>query len=611
MRINLCILSLLFLGVFTSYTKAQTVELKDNFFYIDGEKFFVKGVGYELGALPGQLPWQKTFSPEQIHNDIQRILAGGFNTIRTWAPFTKEELDVIAAYDIKIIMGIWIDPHGDFSDPVFINEAENIVRDVLSYSKDYGNIIAYLIMNEPSPATIFDSGYTETTDLWQQLVQIIHSGHPGRPVSISNTCNGTYIDSGIFDFKAFNVYVYNPVTVNYLYEYQDYIAYLRTLNQPEQPLIISEYGLSVSPSGPGNWGYGGNTLSEQTNGVLHMYQSLVNGGAAGSCVFNYADGWWKAGNEYVHDDAAEEWFGLVEYSSLSDAVGTERPAWNVIHDYQRAIITEPRNGEVYGTSIPVEVFVNDGIGRMQVYIDDLVMLDRIVDNNYLKEYLQLESTSGKDIELVFRFYDKAGIQLKEEERRVLFSNDEIGLPSISISINNSAYWEQGYVDVTYTINGSDAFQLGNKLSYCFYPHIGFEYGFSYSEDIAALQNLSHSVRHYFNSTVDVITLGAAMDISWGAFEKRIVNSKVLSRENTLVTSLPVSVASNDFTVYPNPAESYITIQPMHKGSVQIYAIDGTLIKSINYTGQRINVADLVQGMYIIRFNNSIGRFIKL
>ena len=112
-----CIKLIILLCFLTATGRAQHLEVKNDYFYIDGEKFFVKGIGYEIGALPGELPWEKTFNPNQLHFDIQRILSAGYNTIRTWAPFSNEELNLLQAYDIKIIMGIWIDPHADFSDP--------------------------------------------------------------------------------------------------------------------------------------------------------------------------------------------------------------------------------------------------------------------------------------------------------------------------------------------------------------------------------------------------------------------------------------------------------------------------------------------------------------
>ena len=107
-------------------------------------------------------------------------------------------------------------------------------------------------------------------------------------------------------------------------------------------MIITEYGLSVSPTGPGGWGYGGNSLSEQESGDVYMYKSLVDGGANGACIFNYSDGWWKADDEFVHSDLPEEWFGLIEYSSLSDKQG---------HD--------ARFGKLYGISSPQSLHSRD------------------------------------------------------------------------------------------------------------------------------------------------------------------------------------------------------------------------------------------------------------
>ena len=40
-------------------------------------------------------------------------------------------------------MGIWIDPHANFGDPAFVSQAKAAVEEVLAYSKDFENIIAY------------------------------------------------------------------------------------------------------------------------------------------------------------------------------------------------------------------------------------------------------------------------------------------------------------------------------------------------------------------------------------------------------------------------------------------------------------------------------------
>ena len=40
-----------------SLSIAQNLEIIDGWYYINGEKFFVKGIGYETHTRPGQVPW--------------------------------------------------------------------------------------------------------------------------------------------------------------------------------------------------------------------------------------------------------------------------------------------------------------------------------------------------------------------------------------------------------------------------------------------------------------------------------------------------------------------------------------------------------------------------
>jgi len=49
--------------VFSAAGQAQDVELKNNYFYIDGQKFFVKGIGYEANAVVRRNPFTSETSP--------------------------------------------------------------------------------------------------------------------------------------------------------------------------------------------------------------------------------------------------------------------------------------------------------------------------------------------------------------------------------------------------------------------------------------------------------------------------------------------------------------------------------------------------------------------
>ncbi len=109
---------------------------------------------------------------------------------------------------------------------------------------------------------------------------------------------------------------------------------------PNKPLLISETGLSVSPNaspvGPPDYGYGGNTESEQAMGLVQNIIDIntLNLPTAGVCIHEYLDAWWKFGLEdsYTQDpDDVEEWFGLVRLINAGDWYSTEfRSAYETI-----------------------------------------------------------------------------------------------------------------------------------------------------------------------------------------------------------------------------------------------------------------------------------------
>lgn len=612
MLVIMCLLSMT--DTWAQFSSSPDVEVKNNSFYIDGKKFFIKGIGYEIGALPGELPNERKFNPDQLHFDIRRILSGGFNTIRTWAAFTEQELEVLRQYDIKIIMGIWIDPAGDFSNTQFVDNAKTIVNDVLSYSKNYNNIIGYLIMNEPHPTAVLGAGYQHTVNLWTELVNIIHSQHPNRPVSIANTPNGTYIHPHIFDFSAYNVYIYNPVTVNYLHGYRNHIDYLQQLNSSDHPLIITEYGLSVSPTGPGGWGYGGNSLSEQESGDVYMYKSLVDGGANGACIFNYSDGWWKADDEFVHSDLPEEWFGLIEYSSLSDKQGHERPVWKAIRDFQSAIIAQPRSEEIYIDKVPVEIFFNDTIKKIKVLLEDKLIYQRDMTDDYLLDTLEIDYKDIKDVRLVFNCYDDKNNLIKTEEKSILITATELTLPTLQLSVNSNC-WQTNQVNVTYKVTKSTDFTVSPTFDYVYYPHIGFDYGQKFSSIIGNQNQVEISGRHSISGNIDVFTVGAAFNIYYNGFQKRIFNQMTISRhdlstgveENTFVESSLAIRIQGDPHSGSLTLVSYADLQLSH---VEVVGINGQVIAAYRAESSRLElpVGTLAKGLYLVRAYDMEGRY---
>ena len=420
-----------------SFNSAQSLQIKDGWYYINGEKFFVKGIGYTTHSRPGKVSWIYSFEPDLIKFDLDRIKNAGFNTIRTWGELSEDELKLVDASGLKILFGIWIDPAGDFGNPTFIANVMNQVSNVLKYSYKYNCIIGYLIMNEPQVENIYNAGAQNLSILWKAVIDLIHQKHPGVPVSFSNTIIGDYINMDIFDFAGYNAYIYSPVTIANSHGYSGFLHYLKQNRAAKIPLIVTEYGLSVSPPNTNTYyGYGRNTLEQQTSGDLLMYRDLLDAGVQGNCVFQYHDGWDKAGNESVHDNNPEEWFGLIEFSSVDDKYGETRPVWDAYTKYNKAIISDPKNGSVYQDTIPLEFFTTDDVSYCKIYMNDSLLFSKPMSSTYYTDYLKLTLNKNiKDVILNFYFFNSTNDTLKSESISVLCTKNNIELPKVNISIS--------------------------------------------------------------------------------------------------------------------------------------------------------------------------------
>ncbi|OQA27145.1 MAG: Glycosyl hydrolases family 2, TIM barrel domain [Verrucomicrobia bacterium ADurb.Bin345] len=343
------------------------VGMQDGFLTVDGERFLVVGVGYEPGCRKGQLPWERKFEPDVLGADFARIRKAGFNTIRTWAPLLDEELELAAEYGLWAIPGIWFDPAGDFADPKFQDEQLRLIEREVGRMSKHPNVLCYLLLNEPHGHAVHSAGVSTVKAFYAKLREAARRADPKRLFSYSNCVATDFVMPDEWDFVAANVYPYSPVTIEKALGYRTYLEILRDRYAGGKPMLITEFGLSVSPRGDGR-GYGGNSLEEQRDGVLRMWNDILNTGCGGGCVFMWTDGWWKYGDKDRHDDHAEEWYGLIETDS--ERIGRPRPLYYALQDYNRAIRTQPRDGDaVAGDSVAVEVWAPEA-AQVQARIGD-------------------------------------------------------------------------------------------------------------------------------------------------------------------------------------------------------------------------------------------------
>lgn len=341
-------------------------SIQGNRLWVGPAPFLVVGIGYETGARPGQLPWTRPFQPELLRKDFERIRAAGFNTLRTWSPMTDAELELAAEQGLWVIQGLWIDPAADFNDPAYRQKTFDFIRTEVTRSARHPNILFYLLLNEPHADAVYRAGLDNMKDFYRQMIAVARSCDPRRFFSYSNCVATDFMKPEMWDLVAHNAYPYSPVTIERALGYRTYLEILQEKLTLGKPVVVTEFGLSVSPRGDGR-GYGGNSLEQQRDGVVQLWDDILNAGCAGGCAFMWIDGWQKYGDEYVHADHAEEWYGLLEADRSFE--GRPRPVYFALKDYNQAILTEPRDGQRFDDSIPVTVWAPE-MEKVQMQLDD-------------------------------------------------------------------------------------------------------------------------------------------------------------------------------------------------------------------------------------------------
>ncbi len=516
-------------------TKSK-LEIKDNWYYLNGERFFIKAIGYEIGARPGQEPYNPAIKEDLdlMKFDLKVIKEGGYNAIRTWKQFTEPQLQLVQNSGLKLIMGIAINPDGDYGDPEFVQKCKADVKQVTDYAKKYDCIITYLILNEPQTDHVHRVTGAAFVSLMKDLIATIHREHPGIPVTISaNAMISDYIDENIFDVYAYNCYNHTEAQTATM-GFKDYIKDLVELNGQNKPFITTEFGYSVSHKGFGN--YGGNTLIQQAEGLVANYRDLIDAGATGMCPFYYADGWWKGGDAKTHSsDQPEEWFGFWGYSDANDKFGSPRPVWFAMKDYMKALVISPKNKNIYtSATVPLELYVDKDITKVTVKLRDKVLYSKnIAKEGYFADQIPVAPQGIEDIELAFEFYNKENKMLKTESIMILASDKPFELPKLTIEVTPGNDLNAGKIaSVKTIIESKENFKLADDFKVSFNTHLGWEVGPQATVSIKDQKDNKVIHAENFFTIPDncwIVNASAGITVQYGKFSFKIHDQKLIFR----------------------------------------------------------------------------------
>jgi hypothetical protein len=330
---------------------AARTEIRHGRFYVDDEPFYVRAVGYAPWR-PHQHPGIEYANTNRRWTDLDfaRMKAAHFNTVRTWHALSGEELALARKHGLMVLQGIWLDPKQDFSDPHNQDSAVAIVRNVAEESKDHDNVLGYLIMTEPWPQAVLETGEVETMQYFRRLKRAIQAVDP-RPVSMDAWTPLAFLNLEEFDFVTVNIFAFWPKSLNHALGFAGLTRWFADRFALDRPLIIGETGgYSVSKSTQGKaGGAGGYSEYEQSVKNLESLRETVEGHAWGAALVSWIDTWHYPRDPDTHDDEPWEWNGILGIATdkRKDMDGVPRRVYQDVTLYNEVIVLDPKANHIY------------------------------------------------------------------------------------------------------------------------------------------------------------------------------------------------------------------------------------------------------------------------
>lgn len=271
------------------------VVAKGKFFFVDGEKFFIKGVTYGPFAPASHgAPFPER---EQIVRDFTLMRELGANTLRTFTVPPSWLLDMASAYGLRVIVGIpWAEHIAFLDSPQMAHQVRQTIEEGVKACRGHSAVLACLVGNEIPPEMARWHGPERVRGFLRELVEIVKTTDPDRLVSYANFPSTEYLDVDFADFVSFNVYLHREES------FRSYLSHLHNLAE-DKPLILTEFGIDSLREGKE---FQAETLAWQVKAGFEM-------GLAGEVIFAWTDDWYALPLSGEGGFPVEDWaFGLVD-----------------------------------------------------------------------------------------------------------------------------------------------------------------------------------------------------------------------------------------------------------------------------------------------------------
>jgi GT2 family glycosyltransferase len=316
---------------------------RGKFLYVDGRKYFVRGVTY--GPFRPDQSGSEYKSEIEVARDFAAMAASGINTVRTYTAVPKWLLDIAERNGIRVLIGIAWPQHITFLDTSESRRGiELTVRETVRAAAGHPAVLGYTIGNEIPASIVRWYGAPKIERFIKRLYDAAKEEDPGALVTYVNYPTTEYLRLPFLDFLCFNVYLEAPKSLS------AYVGRLHNIAE-DKPVVLGELGLDSNRNG----------LEGQASTLDWQVRMAFAGGCAGVCVFSWTDEWFRGGHDI------EGWaFGLTD---------ADRRPKLALETVTRAFRTLPFPEDVQWPKISVVVCTYNGARYVRETCEALEKLD--------------------------------------------------------------------------------------------------------------------------------------------------------------------------------------------------------------------------------------------
>jgi len=276
------------------------------------QPYYVKGAAYSITPIGN-----KSINSTLEDRSIQYLKYLNANTVRTYSTPSKTMLTKMAAQNIRVIAGFWVETTYDLSQPDIRQKVKDDFAKMVIDLKDNPGVLMWNLGNEQN---YVNGNNANWYSLCQELAIVAYQieGEKYHPVCANN---GNIYNIGNASMKADDASLtYVDLWATNIYELNLTPRFETYRTKTNKPLVITEFGIDALDNRT-------KVEYEATQAIIDSlnWSQIITASdiLLGATVFEYTDEWWKAGDAQSHDFGGyatgahpdgysnEEWWGII------------------------------------------------------------------------------------------------------------------------------------------------------------------------------------------------------------------------------------------------------------------------------------------------------------